>query len=282
MKLFTLACLLSVCSLVIVSCQKEISWDDLSNQPGTGTGGGGTGTTPGGCGNVVMKVKRFHPVIDTNLQITVEYDGSGKMIALRNNMLGSRKRTANYYYENNRIVKAALYDIASGNFEDTVKYVYGTSGRLDSIYLKNDDNFNLKLTYDAAGRLQRIMRYDGTVTMFYQLVTERYPNGNIKKVEDREPSGSVNTYYEYKWDDRKNPFEDIALYMFHLDDEEMIFRFYGKFNYTDEAFLHTHNNVGGETGLKYSYNSNCYPKGAQVTFAGMPLFPDDDFKWEYN
>ena len=68
-----------------------------------------------------MKVKRFHPVVDTNLQITVEYDGSGKMIALRNNMLGSRKRTANFYYENNRIVKAALYDIASGNFEDTVK-----------------------------------------------------------------------------------------------------------------------------------------------------------------
>ncbi len=83
-------------------------------------------------------------------------------------------------------------------------------------------------------------------------------------------------------DDRKNPLESFAPYLFYLDDEYQVFWYWGPNNFTDQRFVdHTGSGIDLTTGYKFKYNANCYPSSSQNTIFIAALFADDDFTYTY-
>lgn len=166
---------------------------------------------------------------------------------------------------------------------DTAVFHYNSEGKVDSMYLKNDDYFNIKLTY-TGGKLTKWTRYTGTDAFFYWNI-ETGAKGNIAKAEEWEQGASgfeKTATYTYTRDDRKNPFETMAPYMFYLDDDYAIFRFWGSNDYTDQRYVDPNGSgIGLTTGYKFKYDSNCYPVTAQMTLPGTVIFADDDYRFTY-
>jgi hypothetical protein len=88
--------------------------------------------------------------------------------------------------------------------------------------------------------------------------------------------------YTYTRDDRKNPFKDIAPYMFYLNEEYEIFHAWGPNNYTAQRYQDfSGTGLDVLTGYKFKYNDNCYPATSQMTLSGQVVFTDDDFSFTY-
>jgi hypothetical protein len=167
---------------------------------------------------------------------------------------------------------------------DTAVFRYNAQGQVDSMYLKNDSWFNRKITY-TGGKISRITRYTGTDAMYYWTV-QTDVNGNIVQAEEYWANATgfkKESTYNYSRDNRKNPFENLPPYLFYLDDEYAIFRWWGSNNMINQEYIDHTGTVTAPvvSGYAYKYNANCYPATSQQTIFGSALFPDDDFKFTY-
>lgn len=268
------------------SCQKEVP-DDLSVTGNGGSGGtsGGTGgaTYNASCNNTVMKIKRWQALFDTAHYIAATWNGDGTVQTIKYNVPLSEYRTATYLYQNNRVTGAALYENLSNQRGDTALFHYNAAGLVDSMYLKNSYWFDMSIRY-TNGKITKFIRYaDGQVLYYWDVETDA--KGNVTKAVEWNGGSSGFTKestYTYTRDDRKNPFSDLAPYMFYLNDEYEIFRLWGPNNYTDQRYQdHTGTGIDLTTGFKFKYNSNCYPATSQQTIMGATLFTDDDFQFTY-
>ena len=267
------------------SCQKELPDDNSGSTGGGGTGGGtgGGGNYNSSCNNTIMKIKRLQALFDDSNYIAATWNTDGTIKNIKLNVPLSEYRTATYVYQNNRITQAMLYDNMNNQQDDTVIFHYNTAGLVDSMYLKNDDWFDISLGY-SNGKVNKYTRYaSGSIMFYWDIITDA--KGNITQAVEwwNGTSGfSKESTYTFTRDDRKNPFKDLAPYMFYLNDDYEIFRFWGPNNYIDQRYQdHTGTGTDLTTGLKYKYNSNCYSNTAQQTIFGQTLFPDDDFQYTY-
>lgn len=257
--------------LILVSCTKGPR--DVID------GGGGTGN----CNTTVMKLKKWQATFDANHYIEAAWNTDGTIQSLKVNVPLSEYLTARYNYANGKIKEAILYDNASNTIFDTVVYHYDANGKVDSMYRKSDNWFDIKLTY-SGGKLVKYTRYAAGAIMFYwNIITDA--NDNVIKAEEYWNNGgtfSKETTYTYTRDDKKNPLAGLAPYMMYLDDDYQGFWYWGPNNYTDQRYQdHTGTGIDLTTGYKFKYNGNCYPASSQNTIMGQPLFPDDDFVFTY-
>jgi len=288
----TLSRLLPSCLIIslfyLSACQKELSIElGNSGNNGGGNNGGNNGNNNASCNNTIMKLKKLQSIVTPDDYLEAEWNTNGTIKMVRMNVQFSEHRTATYVYENNRIKEAVLRDIQTGDVYDTAVFHYNAAGNVDSMYLKNDDWFDLKLNW-VNGKLVKVIRWSGNGTsrgiMFY-LDVETDAKGNPTKVV--EWWNGLNGFekestFTYTHDDRKNPFMDIAPYLFYLDDEYNIFWYWGPNNYTNQRYIdHAGTGVDITTGFKFTYNNNCYPSSSQVTLGGVAPFPGDDYNYTY-
>ncbi len=262
--------------IFIVSCQKEKGFMEDENGGG-GNGGGGN------CNNTVMKLKKWQATFDANHYIEATWNTDNTIQSVTMNVPLSDYRKAVYLYEAGKIKEAVLYDNNTGVIEDTVVFHYDAAGKVDSMYMKNDDWFDIKLSY-TNGRLSKYTRYASGSVMFYWNITTDAKD-NITKAEEFWNNSGVftkETTYTFTRDSGKNPFAGIAQYLMYLDDDYNIFWYWGPNNYTDQRYQdHTGSGIDLTTGYKFKYNNNCYPISAQNTIAGQVIFTDDDFTFTY-
>lgn len=269
----------------LTSCQKELTDDSTGGNNGGGGGGtgGGSGNYNSSCNNITMKIKRWQALFDDSDYIAATWNGDGTIHSVKYNVPLSEYRTATYVFQTGRITQAILYDNMNNQLYDTAIFHYNAAGLVDSMYIKNDNWFDISLGY-ANGKINKYTRYANGGVMFYWDI-ETDAKGNITKATEwwNDPGGFTKQSVEtYTRDDRKNPFKDIAPYMFYLNDDYEIFRAWGPNNYTDERFQDfTGTGIDLTTGYKYKYNNNCYPNTSQQTIYGQTLFPDDDFQFTY-
>jgi len=267
----------------LTSCQKELADDSSGGNSGGGGGTGGSGNYNSSCNNTLMKIKRWQALFDDSDYIAATWNGDGTIQTIKYNVPLSEYRTATYVYQNNRVAQAILYDNMNNHPYDTAIFHYNDAGLVDSMYLKNDNWFDISLGY-SNGKINKYTRYANGGVMFYWDI-ETDAKGNISKATEwwNDPSGFIKQSVEtYTRDDRKNPFKDLAAYMFYLNDDYEIFRAWGPNNYTDERYQDfTGTGVDLTTGFKFKYNSNCYPNTSQNTIMGQTIFPDDDFQFTY-
>ncbi|MDB5253092.1 MAG: hypothetical protein JWP27_2261 [Flaviaesturariibacter sp.] len=297
----TLPWAILLCPLLIFSsCSKEKSLETGatsgtggsggSGGSGGGTGGGGTGGGTGGggtnasCNATLMKIKRVQATFAAEDFLDAEWNADGTVKNIKMHQQLSEFRTAEYVYANNRISEAILFEnLNSNQLIDTVVFHYSADGKVDSMYRKNDDWFNIKLTY-TGGKLTKWTRYVGTDIFWYWDI-ETDANGNLVKAVEWQNSATGFTKestYTYSRDDRKNPFAGLAPYMFYLDDDYAIFRHWGANNYVDQRYIdHSGTGIDLTTGLKYKYNGNCYPASAENTIMGSVFIPGDSFIYTY-
>jgi len=283
----SILCLVSLVT-ILLSCQKEVS-----NEIGSGNGGGGTGGTGGGgnptagCNNTVMKLKRWQASFDSEYYIETAWNGDGTAQSIKVNISLSDYRTAKFIYSNSQIKEAILYDNSTGAVYDTAVYHYNAAGKVDSMYLKNNDRFNIALAYNSSNKLVKYTRYasatPGDVMFYWTVVTD--VNDNITKAEEYWNNGTSfdkETIYTFTRDTKKNPLAGLAPYMMYLDDEYQAFWYWGPNNMTDQRYQDlTGTGIDLTTGYKFKYNANCYPSAAQNTIMGQTLFADDDFTFTY-
>src|SRR6185369_6948621 len=267
----------------LTSCQKELADASSGGNSGGGGGTGGSGNYNSSCNNTLMKIKRWQALFDDSDYIAATWNGDGTIQTIKYNVPLSEYRTATYVYQNNRVAQAILYDNMNNHPYDTAIFHYNDAGLVDSMYLKNDNWFDISLGY-SNGKINKYTRYANGGVMFYWDI-ETDAKGNISKATEwwNDPSGFIKQSVEtYTRDDRKNPFKDLAAYMFYLNDDYEIFRAWGPNNYTDERYQDfTGTGVDLTTGFKFKYNSNCYPNTSQNTIMGQTIFPDDDFQFTY-
>ena len=265
--------------LFLSSCQKEGSFESPN-------GGNGGGTNNGSCNNTVMKIKKRQATFDANHYVEATWNTDGTIHSINLNESLTEYLTATFVYANGKIKEAILTDNTNNNqVYDTAVFRYNTAGKVDSMYLKNDDWFDIKLDY-SNGKLVKYTRYaSGGVLFYWTIVTDA--NDNIVKAEEFYDDGSGGGFkkestYTYTRDDRKNPFAGFAPYMMYLDDDYGIFRFWGANNFVDQRYQDlTGSGIDLTTGNKYKYNNNCYPASSQNTILGQVLFTDDDFTFTY-
>ncbi len=250
------------------SCQKGGNDDDNTNPS---------------CNNTAMKLKKWQATFDADNYIETTWNTDGTIRAIKMNTPLSEYRTATYIYANGKIKEAVLSSNSGNVIEDTAVFHYNAEGKVDSMYLKHDDYFDIKLTY-TNGKLSKYTRYAAGMVMFYYNVTTD-ANDNIIKSEEYWNGGSVfnkESTFTLTRDDRKNPLAGLAPFMFYLDDGYNIFWYWGPNNYTDQRYQdHTGGGLDITSGFKYKYNSNCYPGSSQTTLAGQVVFVDDDFTFTY-
>lgn len=287
MKLLARITLLLVPTLIFLSsCQKEGSFEDPNGGSGGNGGGNGGGTNNGPCNNTVMKIKKRQATFDANHFVEATWNTDGTIHSINLNESFTEYRTATFVYANGKIKEAILTDNRNNNqVYDTAVFRYNAAGKVDSMYLKNDDWFDIKLDYNN-GKLVKYSRYaSGGVLFYWTIVTDA--NDNIVKAEEYYDDGSGGGFkkestYTYTRDDRKDPFAGLAPYMMYLDDDYGIFRFWGANNYIDQRYVdHTGSGIDLTTGNKFKYNNNCYPASSQNTILGQVLFTDDDFTFTY-
>ena len=278
MKLFrTLPALLAFSLFYLSSCKKEAG----SNDPDGNNGGNNNNNAS--CNNTVMKLKKWQALFNPDHYNELEWNSNGSIKMIKMNVPLSEYRSATYLYENDRIKEAVLRTSYNNEIYDTVIFHYNGAGKVDSMYLKNDNYFNIKLTY-TGGKITKYTRYANTVPMIYWDI-ETDAKDNITKAVEWWDLGSgfeKQSTMTFTRDDRKNPFAGLAPYMFYLDDDYNIFWYWGPNNYTNQNYLdHTGSGINLNTGFKFKYNDNCYPATSQNTIEGSILFTDDDFQFTY-
>jgi hypothetical protein len=271
--------------IYFTSCQKEISDATIGGSTGSGgTGGGGNNNNNNtSCNNTVMKLKRWQALFDDSDYIAATWNGSGGIQTIKYSVPLSEYRTATYVYQNNRITQAILYDHMYNQLYDTALFHYNSAGLVDSMYLKNDNGFDISLRY-TNGDLTKLTRYSGAAVMYYWDVQTDAKGNIVKATEWWKDTGGFTkeSVYTYTRDDRKNPFKDLAPFMFYLNDEYEIFWLWGPNNFTDQRYQDfSGTGLDVLAGHKYKYNENCYPASSQQTVSGQVFFPDDDFRFTY-
>jgi len=265
---------------LLIACSKETSIDTGGNGGPGGGGGGGNNN----CTGTAQKLKEFKYLHDTSEYIRISYNTQGKVSSIRYKMLLSEYLIHNFIYENNRIAKSVLQDMQTDNIIDTVVYLYDANGRVDSTYCIRNYRNSMKYTWDASGRLKKITSYNEFGEVHYYADLTLDARGNIIRTDDylNDSNGGFEklSKYDMTRDDKNNPFAELAIYMFYLDDEQDIFQLYGPNNFVDETFFHYSNSATGTTGFKYKYN-NCYPTKAAVTFMGVPILNEDAYEFVY-
>jgi hypothetical protein len=264
------------------SCQKEIDGSVDPNSPGTG-GGGSNNSTPG-CNSTIMKLKKWQSTSNTLEYIENTWNTDGTIKSIKMNVPLSEYRTANYVYANGKITEAILFDNQTNSLYDTVVFHYNAAGKVDSMYLKNDDWFDIALKYNSSNKLVKYTRYAAGDVMFYwDIVTDA--NDNITSAVEywNGTAGfEKQSTYTFTRDAKKNPFAGLAPYMMYLDDDYGIFRYWGPNNYDDQRYQdHTGSGTDLRTGYKFTYNSSCYPISAQNTIMGQVFFPGEDYTFTY-
>jgi hypothetical protein len=269
--------------IFLSSCQKEASFE---NPDGSNPGGGnGGGNNNGNCNNTVMKLKKWQSTSDANHYIDASWNTDGTIHSINLNVFLSDHLTATYIYANGRIKEAVLTSNENNNqVYDTAVFHYNSDGKVDSMYLKNDDWFDIKLSY-SNGKLVKYTRYTaGSVLFYWNITTDAKDNIVGAECYWEDGSGGFEKESTYTWtrDDRKNPFAGIAQYMMYLDDDYNIFWYWGPNNYTNQRYQdHTGSGIDLTTGFKFKYNNNCYPASSQNTIMGQVMFAEDDFTFTY-
>jgi hypothetical protein len=266
--------------VILFSCQKE-----LSTEAGSNNGGGGSGGSTSNCNNTVMKLKRWQATFDPDYYIETAWNNDGTIQSIKVNVSLSDYRTAKFTYANGRIKEAVLYENATNSVYDTAVYRYNAVGKVDSMYLKNNDGFGIRLTYNSNNKLVKYTRHEsgGDVMFYWNIVTDA--NDNITKAEEYWNNSSgfdKETIYTFTRDTKKNPLAGLAPYMMYLDDDYQSFWYWGPNNFTDQRYQDlTGSGIDLTTGYKFKYNGSCYPTSAQNTIMGQPVFTDDDFTFSY-
>jgi len=269
-------------AIILISCQKEVSPDTLPNTGGGGTGGSGGQT--GSCNNTVMKLKKWQATYDPNHYIETAWNSDGTIQSIKVNVPLSEYMTAKFIYAGGRIKEAVLLDNATSAVYDTAVYHYNSAGKVDSMYLKNDDYFDISLTYNSSNKLVKYTRYaSGGVMFYWTIVTDA--NDNIIKAEEYWHNGTSfdkESTFTFTRDTKKNPLAGLSPYMMYLNDDYESFWYWGANNYTDQRYQdHTGSGIDLTTGFKFKYNASCYPISAQNTIMGQTVFTDDDFVFTY-
>ena len=268
------------CLVCLISCQKEISLDDSN---GNNNNNNNTNNNNPACNNTVMKMKKWAATFDAEHYIESTWNSDGTIKTVKINVPFSEYRTASYNYENGRIKEAVLHNNLDNEVYDTAIFHYDGNGKVDSMYLKNDSYFSFKLNY-ANGKLVKFIRYADSQMMYYWDIETDAKDNLVKAVEWWPGTSGLEkeSTYTFSRDDRKNPFAGLAPYLFYLDNDYPIFRFWGPNNYVDQRYIdHTGSGVDLTTGYKFKYNSNCYPASTQMTIQGGVLFTTDDFIYTY-
>ena len=273
--------LVLTCVIALASCQKEISFDNANPDGSNGGNTGGNNNNPG-CNDISMKLKRYQSLVEHENYIELSWNSDGTLQRMTYKDVVSLHRTATYTYENGKISEAA-FRTHDDQVYDTAVYHYNADNKVDSIYLKNDDRYNIALSYQE-GKLRRFTYYSGTtITSYFDITTDAKDNIVAYTEYWAEPSGfAKQSSSSLVRDDRKNPFTGLAPYMFHFDDDYIIFRYWGPNNHTD-VIWHDYGGSGMDmiVGQKYKYNENCYPVSNQTTLMGQVLFTDDDYSYTY-
>lgn len=262
------------------SCSKEKSVDTTD---GTGTNPGPGGPN-GNCNNTVQKIKRVQFTAQTDSYVEAAWNTDGTIKSIKINEMLTEYRTINLIYAAGKITEGQLVSNITGDVYDTVIYRYDAAGRVDSMHLKNNDGFGIRLRYNN-DKLVKLEQYytSSDISYYWNLQTDG--NNNITGGEEFWNDGGTfkkESTYTYKRDDRKNPFKDLAPYMLYLDDADGIFRYWGNNNYTDQRWQdHAGTGTDLTTGLKYTYNTNCYPESSLNTIMGFPVFTDPDYLYTY-
>lgn len=272
----TLSVLFLSSLVILCSCQKEVSVD-TSTDPDNGTGNGN-------CNNTDMKIKRIQNTSDNNSYVAATWNTDGTIKSITINEFFTELLTVNYIYAGGKIIEGQLVENQTGDIYDTVVYRYDAAGRVDSLHLKNRSG-GIRLTY-SNNRLVKLTEYNDATDIAYYFDVRMDDNSNVTAADEYMPLSGVVTNvstFTYKREDRKNPFRNLAPYMLYLDDAYAIFRYWGNNNYTDQHYVDLGFGTGSDitSGLKYKYNSNCYPESSQTTILGMPVFPDPDFLYTY-
>lgn len=253
---------------IFCSCQKE-----GSNENGAGD-----------CNNTVMKLKKWQATFDADHYIEASWNTDGTIQSLKVNVPLSDYRTARYIYANGRIKEAVLYENGTNSIIDTAVYRYNAEGKVDSMYLKGDDYFGIRLTY-SNGKITRYTRYDGPNSIMFYWTIAADAQDNIIKAEEYWNNGTTfekQTTYTFTRDTKKNPLSGLAPYMMYLDDDYQSFWYWGPNNFTDQRYQdHTGSGTDLTTGHKFRYNENCYPASTQNTIMGQVLLQDNDFTYTY-
>jgi hypothetical protein len=217
---------------------------------------------------------------DDSSYVDATWNADGTIQSIKYNMTFSTYRTATYVYQNGRIVQAILYDNLNKKHFDTALFHYNAAGLVDSVYLKNE-NWNDAAFRYINGKLSKCTRYSGgRVYSYWDFETDA--KGNVTKASEwwYFVGGLSNVSVEtYSRDDRKNPFKDLAPFLFYLDRLDGVFRLWGPNNYNGGR----HQLQNGEfiNKLTFSYNSNCYPGNSHQTMSGEQVYTDQEFQYSY-
>ena len=266
-----LLALFSALFIGLTSCQKQDSSDDSN------------GNNNSSCNNTVMKFKKLLSLADNEDYLEAEWNSDGTPKKVTMNLALSQLRNATFVYEGGRIKEAVIRENYGGDIVDTALFHYDAGGRVDSMYFKNDDYSNIKLTY-TAGNLVKYTHYSGTTPVLYWNV-ETDAKGNVTKAIEWWDTGSgfeKTSTLTFTRDDRKNPLRDLAAYMIFLDDPQNIFWYWGPNNYLDQNYQdHTGTGINLTTGNKFVYNDNCYPVTSETTINGQPVLNEPFFEYTY-
>jgi hypothetical protein len=230
-----------------------------------------------------MKIKRWQALYNPDEYIEADWNTNGSAKMVKMNTMLSEYRNATYIYDGTRIKEAVLRRNNDNSIYDTAVFHYNTEGMVDSMYLKNDNWFDIKLTY-VNGKLKKYTRYASNEVMFYWDIETDSKGNIISGVEWWDDGGTFvkQSTMTYTRDDRKNPFEDLAPYMFYLDDDYNIFWHWGPNNYTNQNYVdHTGTGTNLTTGYEFKYNNNCYPASSRTTISGQVVFSEDDYQFTY-
>ncbi|MET0392205.1 MAG: hypothetical protein ABW019_03650 [Chitinophagaceae bacterium] len=279
-SVYKLVVVLVFSAVYFTSCQPEVGFDDPAGG-GNGGGGNGGGNNNGACNNTVMNLKSIQSTFDRQV-IEATWNADGTISSIKMSVQLSGDYTAKYIYESGRIKEAVLYNNSDNSIVDTAVFRYNTEGKVDSMYRKHY-NQTISLGY-TNGKLSRYTGYSFGFLDFYWTITTD-ANDNIVKAENYWKNGATydnESTYTYTRDARKNPFAGLAPYMMFLDDDYVIFRYWGANNYIDQRYQdRTGSGIDMTTGNKYIYNSNCYPLSSQTTIYGQVVFTDPDFVYTY-
>ena len=149
--------------LTLSSCQPEIGDDSTNNNNNNNNGSGNYNSS---CNNTVMKLKKWEATFDTSHYMSATWNANNTINSFKMNVPLSDYRTVNFIYQNNRIHQAVILENFGNTVYDTAQFHYNSDGKVDSMYLLNDDYFNMKLTY-TGGKLSKWSRYSGTQLFFY-------------------------------------------------------------------------------------------------------------------
>jgi len=265
--------------VALFSCQKQIPLDNsdddkpLLNQPGTTIN----------CNDTKQQlVKRTGPQPGDSIVVNYHDDGRLNQIASYSDLRPSRGITL--VYENGRPIGGDLHDLDLDQSLNRVLFRYDISGRIDSMYVLGNSNADRRFVYDKYGLINKIIGYtNGQMAYYYEIQNNEV--GNITSYTRWQKGANGMEKQEeaaLEWDDRKNPFAPVAIFMFYLDSEEEILKLSCPNNFRRLSREKTASpNQSQSEGNRLVYNNNCYPQAAYSIVDGMTQQSEPDIKFLY-